>query len=241
MLLRGDASTVFQKFTAASYRNGLKIKFNRAGNHPGAATASSSETERRVNPVVFLAQHWRCSRANRCTVTELRDRDAFGPPPSLPLQIWVSPLCQKQFPPPANSQGLANSPPSLRAHAGSPRVLVSLRCVSASSAAWHRGVLSVPGEGRVRQRSRPWWYFASQGMKELNFSDGKRTEDQTSSLVTSRCRASSSSPARARQLHPSLGGAVAGAADPDHVWPRPSQQQIGLPKPSATRLSHLSA
>lgn len=107
----------------------------------------------------------------------------------------------------------ANSPPSLRAHAGSPRVLVSLRCVSASSAAWHRGVLSVPGEGRVRQRSRPWWYFASQGVKELNFSDGKRTEDQTSSLVTSRCRASSSSPARARQLHPSLGGAVAGRCE----------------------------
>lgn len=41
----------------------------------------------------------------------------------------------------------------------------------------------------------PCRYFAFQGMKELNFSDEEITKDQTSSLVTSCCWDSSSSPA----------------------------------------------
>ncbi|KAM9656740.1 uncharacterized protein ACIBXB_008985 [Morphnus guianensis] len=183
----------------------------------------------------------------------------------------------------------ANSPPSLRAKppTSTPRVPVSVRRLSSFSAAWHKGVLSVPGEGRARRLSWPCRYFASQGVKELNFSDGKRTEDQTSSLVTSRCWDSSNSPAQARQFHPSAGrgrrGAAAGgsashpretpspaaaglcsllsrhlsreqrgvrrkdflssgAAACDHVWPRPSQQQIGVPKPFTTRwVSHAIA
>lgn len=49
-----SASMVLQKFAATSYRNGLKIKFNHAENQPVAATASYSETERCVKPVIFL-------------------------------------------------------------------------------------------------------------------------------------------------------------------------------------------
>lgn len=102
-----------------------------------------------------------------------------------------------------------NSPPSLRAKppTSTPRVPVSVRRLSSFSAAWHKGVLSVPGEGRARRLSWPCRYFAFQGVKELNFSDGKRTEDQTSSLVTSRHWDSSNSPAQARQFHPSAVGA----------------------------------
>lgn len=77
-----------------------------------------------------------------------------------------------------------------------PPILVSLRCVSSPSAAWCKGVLSIPGKGRAQRRIRPSRYFIFQGVKELNFSDGKRTEDQTSSLVTSLCWDRSSSPAQ---------------------------------------------
>lgn len=64
-------------------------------------------------------------------------------------------------------------------------------------------MLSAPGEGRARRLSWPCRYLAFQGVKELNFSDGKHTEDQTSSLVTSRRWDSSNSPAQAWQFHPS--------------------------------------
>lgn len=68
----------------------------------------------------------------------------------------------------------ANSPPKSRSktpHANPPRPggFCSLRCMSSFSAAWRKGVLSIPGKGRAWRRSWPCRYFAFQGVKELNF------------------------------------------------------------------------
>ncbi|OPJ72075.1 hypothetical protein AV530_009383 [Patagioenas fasciata monilis] len=55
-----------------------------------------------------------------------------------------------------------------------------------------------PSPGTPSGRSK------EEGVKELKFSDGKRTEDQTSSLVTSRCW-DAAAPQPSRQFHPSVG------------------------------------
>lgn len=54
--------------------------------------------------------------------------------------------------------------------------------------------------------------FLLPGREGVNFSDGKQTEDQTSSLVTSCCWDSSNSPAQAQQFHPSAWRSWRGAA-----------------------------
>lgn len=72
-----------------------------------------------------------------------------------------------------------------------------------------QGCASVPRQGRAPRHSCRCFTF--QGVKELKFSDGKRTEDQTSSLVTSRCW-DIAAPQHSPQFHPSVGRAAGAAA-----------------------------
>lgn len=92
----------------------------------------------------------------------------------------------------------ANSPPNLGANLPPLTLctLLLLRCVSPPRQPGAR-VCSAPvaRDERGGAASWPCWYFAFPGVKELNFSDEEITKDQTSSLVTSRCWDSSSSPA----------------------------------------------